>query len=153
MSRRSDLDVTGSPSLSWSLKANDGASVFFGGDTAYGPVFKRVRQLLGPHEVALVPIGAYADPDAGPHVHATPEEAVRLAHDIGAKVAVGMHWGTFPLSPEPPMEPAARFKRQGGRFAKVLRIGESLVFGRRPLRKRETARTTMDEPVSGVAVR
>lgn len=126
ISSRIGLDAHMTPCLSWSIRHIGGNSIYFGGDTAYGPIFKRVRQALGPHRVALVPIGAYEPPAEVAHVHATPEQAVQIARDLGARVAVGMHWGTFALSSEPPMEPAQRFRRAGGSFARVLRIGETM---------------------------
>jgi hypothetical protein len=38
-----------------------------------------------------------------------------------------MHWGTFPLSDEPIMEPAHRFKRAPGNNL-VLQIGRTIVL-------------------------
>jgi L-ascorbate metabolism protein UlaG (beta-lactamase superfamily) len=38
-------------------------------------------------------------------MHVDPEQAVRAAQDIGARVMVSMHWGTFRLSREPVHEP------------------------------------------------
>ena len=60
--------------------------------------------------------------------HANPEEAAQIASDLGARVAVGMHWGTFPLSPEPVMQPARRFLRAKGKGVekRVLAIGGAL---------------------------
>ena len=59
------------------------------------------------------------------HVHSTPEEAARIADDLGAQLAVGMHWGTFPLSDEPFSEPARRFRAAHSAAARrALHIGE-----------------------------
>jgi N-acyl-phosphatidylethanolamine-hydrolysing phospholipase D len=38
-----------------------------------------------------------------------PEEAIQAALDLGARAAVGMHFGTFDLSDEPIDEPPRRF--------------------------------------------
>lgn len=37
-----------------------------------------------------------------------PAEAVRATHDVGARVMVPMHWGTFWLSCKPALEPIER---------------------------------------------
>ena len=37
--------------------------------------------------------------------HVNPEEAVRIFEDVGAKQAIGIHWGTFKLSVESLGEP------------------------------------------------
>lgn len=43
--------------------------------------------------------------------HTSPEEAVQIALDTGTTVALGIHWGTFPLADEPYAEPAERFSK------------------------------------------
>ena len=40
-----------------------------------------------------------------------PEEAIGIARDIGARAAVGMHWGSIMLTPEDPFEAPGRFRR------------------------------------------
>jgi N-acyl-phosphatidylethanolamine-hydrolysing phospholipase D len=40
--------------------------------------------------------------------HTNPEEAVEMMNAVGAKQAVPIHWGTFPLTLEPVMEPRER---------------------------------------------
>ena len=55
---------------------------------------------------------------------------MRIASDLGARIAVGMHWGTFPLSPEPVMQPRDRFLRAKARGVekRVLPIGDIIIF-------------------------
>ncbi len=56
-------------------------------------------------------IGAYEPHKIMDSVHTTPEEAIEINSDIGAKRAIGMHWGTVMLSQENPIEAPARFKK------------------------------------------
>jgi N-acyl-phosphatidylethanolamine-hydrolysing phospholipase D len=110
--------------------------VYFAGDTAYhGTLFKRLRQAIGPVDLALVPIGVYEPRKLMAHVHVNPEEAVQLARDLGAQAVVGMHWGTLVLSTEPAQEPPHRFRAAGREqgYADealwVMAIGETRALG------------------------
>lgn len=128
-SGRTALDELHVQALSWSLRS-DSRSLFFAGDTSYAPFFRRIRAIFGRQDVALVPIGAYKPRTEVKEQHADPEEAARIASDLGARIAVGMHWGTFPLSPEPVMEPPRRFLRAEtkGVEKRVLPIGGIILF-------------------------
>ena len=124
---RMGLDAHRTLAIGWSIRARPGTSVYFAGDTAYGPVFRKIRGLYGAHDVAFVPIGAYEPREEVLHVHASPEESAQIARELGARLAIGMHWGTFPLSSEPIMEPAKRFRAALGNN-RALRIGEMIAF-------------------------
>ena len=110
------------------LETPDGV-VYCAGDTAYrdGAIFREVGARFGAPLVAVLPIGAYAPRYFMKPQHADPEEAVQIARDCGAGQALGVHWGTFPLSDEPFVEPAERFVTVLGEYG-----GEAL--GGRPLR-------------------
>jgi L-ascorbate metabolism protein UlaG (beta-lactamase superfamily) len=92
----------------------DGKSVFHCGDSAY---FDGFREIGRRHEidVALMPIGAYEAP-SGRDVHMNPEEAVRAFADLGAKLLIPMHYGTFPLGNEPHEEPIDRLLAEADRL-------------------------------------
>lgn len=106
-------------------------NVWFSGDTAHGGVFKEIGARHGPFDLAIVGIGAYEPREVMKAVHATPEEAIQIARDIGAKRALGMHWGTILLTPEDPFEPPTRFRQAaidqdfGEENALIFRIGET----------------------------
>ena len=124
---RMGVDAHMTLALGWSIRRHGAPAMYFAGDTAYGPIFKQMRWIYGAHEVAFVPIGAYEPRSDVAHVHANPEEAAKIARELGAKVAIGMHWGTFPLADEPVMEPAVRFKKAPGNN-RALKIGETIVL-------------------------
>ncbi len=83
----------------------EGKAILFGGDTADTPLFKDLAS-KAPYEAAIMPIGAYE-----PWIwnHCSPEQAVKLANEAGAKYIVPVHHQTFRLSHEPMTEPIDRF--------------------------------------------
>lgn len=100
---------------------------YFTGDTAQGPVFDEVGERLGPFDLALVPIGAYAPRRLMHCVHTTPEEALQIAEQIRARRAIAMHWGSIRLTTEPMDEPPARFLDDPSPIPRqLMAIGETL---------------------------
>jgi len=83
----------------------EGRAILFGGDTAMTPLFAEHRA-KGPFEVGIMPIAAYQ-----PWIrnHCTPEQAVEMANEAGAKYILPIHHETFKLSDEPMSEPIERF--------------------------------------------
>jgi L-ascorbate metabolism protein UlaG (beta-lactamase superfamily) len=79
--------------------------VCFAGDTAYTPAFARLRP--NPPDLMLMPVGAY---DPWIQAHCTPEQAVAMADEAGARYFVPLHHQTFKLSMEPMDEPARRLR-------------------------------------------
>jgi len=59
--------------------------------------------------LALLPIGAYHPPHYR-NVHTSPEDALQAFLDVGAKIMIPMHYGTFRLSYEPMEEPLQRLR-------------------------------------------
>ncbi len=92
----------------WSSWALTGPAhrVFFGGDTGYTPAFAEIGARLGPFDLTLLPIGAYGD--QWPDIHLTPEDAWRAHGDLGGKLMVPIHWGTFDLAFHTWAEPIER---------------------------------------------
>ncbi|MDO9369278.1 MAG: MBL fold metallo-hydrolase [Sphingopyxis sp.] len=87
-----------------------GKRVYFAGDTGYGTgnIFKSIRARFGAVDLAILPIGAYDPRWFMAAQHCDPEEAIQIFDDIGAKAAVGMHWGTFKLTDEQREDPQRR---------------------------------------------
>lgn len=77
-----------------------GRSVYFGGDAAYATHYTEIKKRLGPPDIALLGIGAYLPRWFMEPIHMNPAEAVLAHKDLGAKLSIGMHFGTFQLSSE-----------------------------------------------------
>ena len=112
----------------------DGVTLYFAGDSGYSPQFAEIGDRFGAIDVALMPIGAYEPRWFMQPMHMNPDEAVRAHLDTGARVSVGMHFGTFQLTDEAIDEPlraleAARLRHDvaSGAF-RVLDFGETATF-------------------------
>jgi L-ascorbate metabolism protein UlaG (beta-lactamase superfamily) len=106
-------------------------TIYHCGDTAYFPGFKEIGKRFD-IDIALLPIGAY-DPPTGREVHMNPEQAVVAFEELGAKLMVPMHYGTFRLSYEPLDEPLKRLRASARKHGVSDRIavmteGKPLVF-------------------------
>jgi N-acyl-phosphatidylethanolamine-hydrolysing phospholipase D len=100
---------------SWTILGSK--RLFFAGDTGYWPGLKEIGQRYPKLDLALLPIGGYSSWDKGHPNHLNPEEAVRVFEELGARLMVPMHWGTFELNREPFNEPPDRL------FAEAVRRG------------------------------
>jgi L-ascorbate metabolism protein UlaG (beta-lactamase superfamily) len=101
--------------------------ILFAGDTAFSETFGELRR-HGSIDLSIFSIGAY-----NPWIrsHATPEQAVQMADDAGARFIMPVHHQTFRLSFEPFREPIERFvaalREQPERIA-LREIGETFVL-------------------------
>lgn len=84
------------------------ASLYFCGDTGYFDGFAAIGD-LGPFVASIMPIGAYEPRWFMKPAHMNPEEAVRAWTELGAGgLFVAMHYATFRLTDESPLEPPVR---------------------------------------------
>lgn len=107
-SKRTLTDTCHSLWGGWVLTDRHGQRVYFAGDTGYGHWFAEIGRRYPDIDLALLPIGAYDPRWMLKPVHCAPEEAVQACADVGAAAMAPMHWATFLLSGEPPLEPLAR---------------------------------------------
>jgi len=87
-----------------------GRRFYFAGDTGYPAAFREIGQRFPDLDYALLPIGAYAPRWFMRAQHMSPEDAAQAFRELGARVLVPIHWGTFHLSDEPMDEPPERLK-------------------------------------------
>ncbi|MGY1438876.1 MBL fold metallo-hydrolase [Streptomyces reniochalinae] len=109
-SKRSLTDTCRSLWGGWVLTDRHKQRVYFAGDTGYGHWFGEIGRRYPGIDLALLPIGAYDPRWMLRPVHTDPEEAVRACQDLGARRMAPMHWSTFLLSQEPPLEPLTRVR-------------------------------------------
>jgi L-ascorbate metabolism protein UlaG (beta-lactamase superfamily) len=88
------------------IVSREGKKIIFGGDTALTDKFRPLRS-KGPFEFAIMPIGSYKPFECS---HCTPEQAVRMTNDAGAKYLLPIHHKTFPLGREIRSEPLQRLQ-------------------------------------------
>lgn len=131
---------------SWNIKIGD-KTIWFAGDTGYNPrLFKEIGQRSGPVDLGLIPIGAYDPRSFMQTYHVDPDEAVMIHNDVGARQSIGMHWGTFPLTAEEPMDPPRRLQAARARAGmnpetfKALDLGQTVLIDAPVTATRQTAR-------------
>jgi N-acyl-phosphatidylethanolamine-hydrolysing phospholipase D len=115
----------------WAIEGG-GLKILHTGDLGYSRDARDIGERLGPFDVALIPIGAYAPRWFMKTMHVDPAEALQLRADLRARRAIGMHWGTFEnLTDEPLDEPPALLaaQRAAAGLAQddfdVMKIGET----------------------------
>lgn len=90
---------------SWTILGQD-SRVYFSGDTGYSPHFKEIGAKYGPFDLTLMESGAYSE--YWPHIHMLPEQSVQAHVDLGGRIMLPIHWGTFNLALHDWDEPIAR---------------------------------------------
>ena len=132
-SKRTLTDTNKTLWASWAVTGGE-RQVYYAGDSGYFPGFTEIGRQLGPFDLVIVPIGAYAPRAMMLESHMNPEEAFDAASDLGASKALGVHFGTFDLSDEPLAEPPQRFLSTGSSATAaaptpwIFKIGETRSF-------------------------
>ena len=77
-----------------------GKRVYVSGDGGYGAHFAALGAVAGGIDLAVLSVGGYAPRRTNSGVHMDPEESVQAFLDLGARRALVVHWGTYPLGLE-----------------------------------------------------
>jgi len=72
-------------------------SVYYSGDTGYGPQLKQVGLRYAP-DIAILPIGAFEPDFLLYKYHLSPKDAVRAGLDLASKITIPTHFGTFRMA-------------------------------------------------------
>ncbi len=132
-SRRTALDGNKTLWAGWVLETKRG-KILFAGDTGYAPLFREIREKLGPMRLALLPIGSYRPRWFMKTIHMDPPDAVSAHKDLLAEQSIATHWGTFYIADEPLGEPPLYLKRamKEASLAEdsflVMKFGETRIF-------------------------
>jgi L-ascorbate metabolism protein UlaG (beta-lactamase superfamily) len=140
---------------SW-MVAYNGYTIYFGGDSAYGPHFKQIGHEFGSIDMALLPIGPCQPYELLKHSHISSAEVVQAAADLNARDVVPMHWGTFHFGTDAFYTPVEFLQRAWqtqpalvqGRTLRLAKFGEPLV-GTLPLELSSRLATARPELVEG----
>lgn len=114
---------------SWIIKGRQ-VSVFFSGDSGYGPHFNEIGNKYGPFDLTLMECGQYDERWSA--LHMMPEETVQAHLDVKGKLMIPIHWGAFTLalhSWTDPIERATRAAVLQNAAIATPRIGESVTIG------------------------
>lgn len=118
---------------SWVIKSS-GKTLYFSGDSGYGPHFKSIGQEHGPFDFAMLECGQYDK--RWEAIHMMPEQTVKAAQDLGAKLMMPIHWGAFKLSlhnwNDPVVRASAEAQKLGVPFI-TPQIGETIVLDGAPI--------------------
>ncbi|KAF3363062.1 hypothetical protein PHSC3_000398 [Chlamydiales bacterium STE3] len=77
-----------------------GKSLFFAGDSGYGPHFQEIGERFPFIKLALLPIGAFEPRWFMKFNHLSPLDALQAHQDLHAETSIAIHHSTFPLSDE-----------------------------------------------------
>lgn len=109
-SRRTFWDTNETLWAGFRLQTKD-LHLLYTGDTGYSTIFKEMARRWSPIDWLLVPIGCYEPRWFMQAQHVNPAEAQKIAQDLGARNALGVHWGVFRLCDEPVEQPIADLKK------------------------------------------
>lgn len=102
-------------------------TLYFSGDSGYGPHFKEIGEKYGPFDFAMMECGQYNEKWA--QIHMMPEETAQAGLEIQAKTIMPIHWGAFTLALHDWNDPAKRVTEAAAKLNLPIitpKIGESI---------------------------
>lgn len=113
---------------SWVIKTKQ-HSIYFSGDSGYGPHFKKIGDKYGPFDFAMMECGQYNEKWS--KIHMMPNETIQASLDVQAKTMMPIHWGTFKLALhtwDDPIEQATMFAKELNVNIATPKIGEVITL-------------------------
>jgi len=104
-------------------------NLFFSGDSGYGNHFKAIGAKYGPFDLAMMECGQYNE--LWKEIHMMPEETIQAGQDVGAKLVMPIHWGSFRLAMHDWLDPITRASNSANEKGVALltpKIGEGFVL-------------------------
>jgi L-ascorbate metabolism protein UlaG (beta-lactamase superfamily) len=119
LAKEQDPEIaTGGNAAGFVLKIKNGPTIYHSGDTAYFKDMDVIGEQYAP-DVALLNVGG--------HFGMEPALAARAAASVKARLAIPMHFGTFPVLTQDTKPFAAALKKKGVPF-RQLEPGETIAF-------------------------
>ena len=103
-SRRTLWDTNKTLWAGFRLQTKD-LHLVYTGDTGYSTIFADMARHWSPIDWLLVPVGCYEPRWFMKAQHVNPAEAQQITQDLGARQALGVHWGVFRLCDEAVEQP------------------------------------------------
>jgi L-ascorbate metabolism protein UlaG (beta-lactamase superfamily) len=94
----------------WVIQGPSG-TLYFAGDTGYGPHFREIQMRYPEIRLALLPIAAFRPEWFMAPVHMSPAEAVRAHQELNASSSMAIHYGTFRLADDGQNEAVDELRR------------------------------------------
>ncbi len=147
----SDLKITYLPSRHWSRRGlfdqneilwggyyfqTSSTSIYFMGDSGYGPHFQDIKNILGAPEYCIMGVGAFRPEWFMYQSHISPTDAIKAFNEMDGRYFIPMHFGTFDLSDEPLLEPLDILKENADELDGQLImpvIGQNLLVTKNPV--------------------
>ncbi len=112
---------------SWVIKSAD-YSIYFSGDSGYGPHFKEIGEKYGPFDFAMMECGQYDS--RWEAIHMLPEQTAKAGDDVQAKTIMPIHWGAFTLAMHSWTDPVVRVTEAAKKYEYHIttpKIGEPVI--------------------------
>lgn len=130
-SQRTLFDKNRSLWGSWMIQVDD-FSIYFAGDTSWGPHFEQIGDEFKKIDVALLPIAPGEPRSWMKYSHINAREAVQAFIKLKAKMFIPMHWGTFHLGFDDFYAPITLLKQSwhelrgelAGKQLRIMKFGE-----------------------------
>ncbi|MCB0283158.1 MAG: MBL fold metallo-hydrolase [Calditrichaeota bacterium] len=125
-SGRGILDRNATLWASWVIQSVD-HTIYFSGDSGYGPHFKEIGEKYGPFDFAMMECGQYDL--RWENIHMLPEQTAQAAVDLQAKRMMPIHWGAFILALHPWKDPVERVTKKAQELNMAItvpQIGEQI---------------------------